>query len=110
MNIDPTMIAQTPSDRTDPGLQSPAPGDVAAFSAAMGARIQKPEQAAVEALQRTEGALLQKVGEASRADLRDVRGTLGLQTAMLDMRTDVDVIAKVAGVVTQAINKLTSMQ
>jgi type III secretion system YscI/HrpB-like protein len=104
------MIPQTPFDRTEPGVQAPAPGDVAAFSAAMGARIQKPEQTAVEALQRTQGTLMQKTQEMSRADPRNVHGTLGLQTTMLDMRTDVDVIAKVAGVVTQAINKLTSMQ
>lgn len=110
MNIDPSMIPQVPVDRIDAGVKSPSAADVDAFSAAMAARIPKPEQTAVESMQRTEAALVKKADVVSAADVRDPANMLGVQRAMLETRTDVDVLAKVTGVLSQAINKLTSMQ
>ncbi len=110
MNIDPSMIPQMPIDRIDAGVKPPSTGDVDAFAAAMSAGVTKPEQTAVEALQRSETALATKAEALSVADIRDPAKMLHVQRSMLEMRTDVDVLAKVTGVLSQAINKLTSMQ
>lgn len=110
MNIDPSLIPQMPIDRLEPAVKAPSTGDVDAFAAAMSASVPKPEQAAVESMQRTEAVLAKKAEVLSAADVRDPAKMLGVQRAMLEMRTDVDVLAKVTGVLSQAINKLTSMQ
>lgn len=108
MTIDPAGIAGQLLPK-DAGSQ-PDAADVALFASAMSARSPRPERVAVEAVGRAETGGATRVGIAATAALGDAHSMTQAQRALAEMRSRVDLIAKVAGTLSQSINKLTTMQ
>ncbi|TWG84969.1 type III secretion system major needle protein (YscF/MxiH/PrgI family) [Cupriavidus gilardii J11] len=108
MMIDPTMIAEQMLPRDTAG--EPEANDVAQFTAAMSARATRPERKAIEAVQNAELTGTRRMEAVGMASPKDAESMTQAQRALLEMRSSVDLIAKVAGTLSQSINKLTTMQ
>lgn len=109
MNIDPAVVLGQPQELQARGVE-PDVNDVQVFAAAMAARAARPERAAVDAVRQAEAAASARVKATAGAVPLDAGSMLKVQRALLEMRSEVDVIAKVAGTLSQSINKLTTMQ
>lgn len=108
MMIDPTTIAEQMLPRDTSG--QPDASDVAQFTAAMAARAARPERSAIEAVHNAELEGSRRLEAIGMASPKDPGSMTQAQRALLEMRSSVDVIAKVAGALSQSINKLTTMQ
>ncbi len=108
MNIDPTTVAgQMTAIATN---KEPAAADIQAFMDAMSARAPKPEAIATEAVRKADAKVSARVETVSATTVLDPAAMTRTQQALLEMRTGVDLIAKIAGTLSQSINKLTTMQ
>ncbi|MBO4123479.1 type III secretion system inner rod subunit SctI [Cupriavidus gilardii] len=108
MNIDPTTAAgQMPAIAAG---KEPAAADIQAFMDAMSARVPKPEAIATEAVRKADATVSARVQTVSASSALDPAAMTRTQQALLEMRNGVDLIAKIAGTLSQSINKLTTMQ
>ncbi len=108
MTIDPTTVAGQMS-ATATGKE-PAAADIQAFMDAMSARVPKPEAIATDVLRKAEAAVSARVQTVGANAALDPATMTRTQQALLEMRNGVDLIAKIAGTLSQSINKLTTMQ
>lgn len=108
MNIDPTTVAgQMLATATS---KEPAAADIQAFMDAMSTRVPKPEAIATDAVRKADAAVSARVQTVGASSALDPATMMRTQQAMLEMRNGVDLIAKIAGTLSQSINKLTTMQ
>lgn len=112
MTMDPItiagqMLASTAGKATG---KEPAAADIQAFMDAMSARVPKPEAIAAEAMRKADATVSARVETITAASALDPAAMKRAQQAMLEMRNGVDLIAKIAGTLSQSINKLTTMQ
>ncbi|MBY4897870.1 type III secretion system inner rod subunit SctI [Cupriavidus sp. AU9028] len=107
MNIDPTFLLDS-LPRMGPATASRQ--EVEAFSAAMSAAARKPEQTVVETIGKLESGADRGIAQVLQGGPLDAEAVSMLQRKLLEQRTETDLIAKVAGVFSQALTKLTSLQ
>jgi len=112
MNMDPItiagqMLASTAGKATG---KEPAAADIQAFMEAMSARVPKPEAIVADAMRKADAAVSAKVEAIGAGTALDPAALKRAQQALLEMRNGVDLIAKIAGTLSQSINKLTTMQ
>ncbi|QQE08677.1 type III secretion system inner rod subunit SctI [Cupriavidus sp. ISTL7] len=112
MNMDPItiagqMLANTAGKATG---KEPAAADIQAFMEAMSARVPKPEAIVADAMRKADAAVSAKVEAIGAGTALDPAAMKRAQQALLEMRNGVDLIAKIAGTLSQSINKLTTMQ
>ncbi len=108
MNIDPTTVAgQMLAPTTG---KEPAAADIQAFMDAMSVRVPKPEAVVTEAMRKADATVSARVQTVEASAALDPAAMTRTQQAMLEMRNGVDLIAKIAGTLSQSINKLTTMQ
>lgn len=109
MNIDPTLLVD--SLQRTVGPTSATRQEVDAFSAAMAAAAsRKPEQTLFDAVGKLQGGDDSGVAQALLGGPLDASAVATLQRKLLEQRSETDVIAKVVGVFSQALTKLTSLQ
>jgi len=108
MNIDPTTVAgQMLASATG---KEPAAADIQAFMDAMSVRVPKPEAIATDAMRKADATISARVQTVDASAALDPAAMTRAQQALLEMRNGVDLIAKIAGTLSQSINKLTTMQ
>ena len=76
----------------------------------MSARVPKPEAIVADAMRKADAAVSAKVEAIGAGTALDPAAMKRAQQALLEMRNGVDLIAKIAGTLSQSINKLTTMQ
>lgn len=110
MNIEPGVIATQMQNQNSIARPAPNPADVDAFAAAMAVKPPKPEQALVEGVQKLDLDVGRKIDDVRDRNTMDALEMTRVQGMLLDRRTEVDVYAKLAGLVSNAVTKITSMQ
>ncbi|NSX05772.1 type III secretion system inner rod subunit SctI [Cupriavidus gilardii] len=108
MNIDPTTVAgQMLAPATG---KAPAAADIQAFMDAMAVRVPKPEAIVTEAMRKADATVSARVQTVDASAALDPAAMTRAQRSLLEMRNGVDLIAKIAGTLSQSITKLTTMQ
>jgi type III secretion system YscI/HrpB-like protein len=101
---------QFASQKTQP--LAPNQDDVDAFARAMTRGAATPDQAVIEALNQAEQHATRPMKEigAAGARLLDPQEMTSVQLGLAKMSVDLDLAAKVAGSISQGVNKLVTMQ